>query len=113
MLPGGLFRAGFATSITPSLGQVNGIKPGYFSVLSRPATQAAIQVPDWLAERTLPPDDSSAHLRTGCRGRERLTFISESGLYQPGYTMVARNFRSPRRDRSDRPGEGVALLRGS
>ena len=47
-------------------------------MLSRRATPAASKVLDWLAERTLPPDDSPAHLRTGRRGGERLSFISES-----------------------------------
>jgi putative endonuclease len=61
-------------------------------VLSGRATQAAIKVLDWLAERTLPPDDSPAHLRTGRRGKEAAYFH----LRKQGYTMVARNFRSPR-----------------
>ena len=61
-------------------------------MLSGRATQAAIKVLDWLAERTLPPDDSPAQLRTGCGGEEAAYFH----LRKQGYTMVARNFRSPR-----------------
>ena len=61
-------------------------------MLSGRATQAAIKVLDWLAERTLPPDDSPAHLRTGRRGEEAAYFH----LRKQGHTMVARNFRSPR-----------------
>ena len=55
-------------------------------------TQAALRVLDWLAERTLRPDKSPAHQRTGRRGEEAAYFH----LRRLGYTMVARNFRSPR-----------------
>jgi putative endonuclease len=55
-------------------------------------TQAALRVLDWLAELTLPPDKSPAHQRTGRRGEEAAYFH----LRKLGYTMVARNFRSPR-----------------
>jgi putative endonuclease len=51
-----------------------------------------IRVLDWLAERTLPADKSPAHQRTGRRGEEAAYFY----LRRLGYTMVARNFRSPR-----------------
>jgi putative endonuclease len=61
-------------------------------VLSGRATQAAIKVLDWLAERTLPPDDSPAHLRTGRRGEEAAYFH----LRKQSHTMVVRNFQSPR-----------------
>jgi putative endonuclease len=61
-------------------------------VLSGRTTQAALRVLDWLAERTLPPDPSPAHQRTGRRGEEAAYFH----LRRLGYTMVARNFRSPR-----------------
>ncbi|MFZ0417939.1 MAG: YraN family protein [Candidatus Sulfotelmatobacter sp.] len=55
-------------------------------------TQLTLRVLDWLAERTLPPDKSPAHQRTGRRGEEAAYFH----LRRLGYTMVARNFRSPR-----------------
>jgi putative endonuclease len=61
-------------------------------VLSGRATQAAIKVLDWLAERTLPPDDSPAHLRTGRRGEGAAYFH----LRKQGYTLGVRNFRWPR-----------------
>jgi len=56
------------------------------------ATQTALRVLDWLAKHTLPPDKSPAHQRTGRRGEEAAYFH----LRKLGYTMVARNFRSPR-----------------
>jgi putative endonuclease len=61
-------------------------------VLSGRTTQMVIRVLDWLAERTLPPEKSPAHQRTGRRGEEAAYFY----LRRLGYTMVARNFRSPR-----------------
>jgi putative endonuclease len=54
--------------------------------------QHAIGALDWLAERTLAPDGSPAHLRVGRRGEEAAYFH----LRKLGYTMVARNFRSPK-----------------
>jgi putative endonuclease len=56
-------------------------------------THAIIRVLDWLARRTLPPDGSPSHQRTGRRGEEAAYFH----LRRLGYVMVARNFRSPRR----------------
>jgi putative endonuclease len=56
-------------------------------------TQAVVRVLDWVAERTLAPDDIPAHQRTGRRGEEYAYFY----LRRLGYVMVARNFRSPRR----------------
>jgi putative endonuclease len=47
---------------------------------------------DWLAAHTLPPEKIAAHHRTGRRGEEAAYFH----LRKLGYTMVARNFRSPR-----------------
>ena len=55
-------------------------------------TLAVLHVLDWLAERMLPPDKGPAHQRTGRRGEEAAYFH----LRKLGYTMVARNFRSPR-----------------
>jgi putative endonuclease len=60
-------------------------------MLPRSMVQAAVRGLDWLAERTLPPDQSPAHQRTGQRGEEAAYFH----LRKLGYTMVARNFRSP------------------
>ena len=56
-------------------------------------TQAAVRALDWVAERTLPPDDAPTHQRTGRRGEEDAYFF----LRRLGYVVVARNFRSPRR----------------
>ena len=54
-------------------------------------THAAIRILDWIARRTLPPDNVAAHLRTGRRGKEDAYFY----LRRNGYTMVARNFPRP------------------
>jgi putative endonuclease len=51
-----------------------------------------LRILDWLAERMLPPDRKPEHLRIGQRGEEAAYFH----LRKLGYTMVARNFRSPR-----------------
>jgi len=55
-------------------------------------TRALLRFLDWLAEHTLPPEKIAAHHRTGRRGEEAAYFH----LRKLGYTMVARNFRSPR-----------------
>jgi putative endonuclease len=56
------------------------------------ATRAVLRFLDWLAELTLPASKLAAHSRTGRRGEEAAYFY----LRRLGYTMVARNFRSPR-----------------
>src|ERR1700688_935082 len=61
-------------------------------MLSGRATQAVLRILDWLAARTLPRDTAPAHQQTGRRGEEAAYFY----LRELGYTMVARNFRSPR-----------------
>jgi putative endonuclease len=66
-------------------------------VFSRPTfsgrpTRAILGLLDWLAAHTLPPDKTAPHRRTGRRGEEAAYFH----LRKLGYTMVARNFRSPR-----------------
>src|ERR1700688_509318 len=61
-------------------------------MLSGRATQAVLRILDWLAARTLPRDTAPAHQQTGRRGEEAAYFH----LRKLGYTMVARNFRSPR-----------------
>jgi putative endonuclease len=55
-------------------------------------TRAVLGVLDWLAEHTLPAQKIAAHHLTGRRGEEAAYFH----LRKLGYTMVARNFRSPR-----------------
>jgi len=55
-------------------------------------TRAVLRFLDWLAQRTLPAEKIAAHHRTGRRGEEAAYFH----LRKLGYTMVARNFRSPR-----------------
>jgi putative endonuclease len=47
---------------------------------------------DWLAARVLPRDEKAEHLRTGVRGEEDAYFH----LRKLGYTMVERNYRTPR-----------------
>jgi putative endonuclease len=56
------------------------------------ATRAAVRILDWVAEHMLPAEDKPAHQRVGRRGEEAAYFH----LRKLGYTMVARNFRSPR-----------------
>jgi putative endonuclease len=55
-------------------------------------TRAIIRTLDSLAELFLAPDKRSPHLRTGTRGEEDAYFY----LRKLGYTIVARNFRTPR-----------------
>ncbi len=54
-------------------------------------THAALRALDWLGARTLPPEDIPEHQRTGRRGEEDAYFY----LRRHGYTIIARNFRSP------------------
>lgn len=54
-------------------------------------THVALRALDWLAARTLPPEDIPDHQRTGRRGEEDAYFY----LRRRGYTIIARNFRSP------------------
>ena len=54
-------------------------------------TQAALRALDWLASRTLSPEDLPAHRITGRRGEEDAYFY----LRRRGYTIIARNYRSP------------------
>jgi len=63
------------------------------SQFSGRATHAMVRALDWITERTLAPDDTPAHQRTGRRGEEDAYFY----LRRLGYVMVARNFRSSRR----------------
>lgn len=61
-------------------------------MLSGRTTHAILRVLDWLAAGILTADNSPAHQRTGRRGEEAAYFH----LRKLGYTMVARNFRTPR-----------------
>lgn len=61
-------------------------------LFSGQATRAVLRLLDWLADHTLPPENTPARHRTGRRGEEAAYFH----LRKLGYTMVARNFRSPR-----------------
>lgn len=54
-------------------------------------TQATLRALDWFAARMLSPEDIPAHQRTGRRGEEDAYFY----LRRRGYTIIARNFRSP------------------
>jgi len=62
-----------------------------FSMFAGRLTQATIRALDWLAARTLSAEDLPAHQRTGRRGEEDAYFY----LRGRGYTMIARNYRSP------------------
>src|SRR5271155_2100716 len=62
-----------------------------FSMLAGRLTQALLRALDWLAARTLLPEDAPAHRRTGRRGEEDAYFY----LRRRGYTIIARNYRSP------------------
>ena len=60
--------------------------------LSGRPTQALLRILDWLADHALPPEKVAAHHKTGRQGEE----IAYFHLRRLGYTMVARNYRSPR-----------------
>src|ERR1700687_3999082 len=62
-----------------------------FSMFAGRLTQATIRALDWLAARTLSPADMPAHPRTGRRGEGDAYFY----LRRRGYTIIARNYRSP------------------
>jgi putative endonuclease len=62
-----------------------------FSMFAGRLTQATLRALDWLAARTLSPEDMPAHQRTGRRGEEDAYFY----LRRRGYTIIARNYRSP------------------
>src|SRR5579864_2393456 len=55
-------------------------------------TRTIIRGLDWIAGRVLPPDARPKSHQLGQRGEEDAYFH----LRKLGYTMVARNFRSPR-----------------
>ena len=54
-------------------------------------TQVTLRALDWFAARMLSPEDIPAHQRTGRRGEDDAYFY----LRRRGYTIIARNFRSP------------------
>jgi putative endonuclease len=54
-------------------------------------TQTTLRALDWLASKTLAPDRTAQHLRTGRQGEEDAYFY----LRRRGYVMIARNYRSP------------------
>jgi putative endonuclease len=54
-------------------------------------TQATLRALDWLAGHTLTPEGMPAHQLTGRRGEEDAYFY----LRRRGYTIIARNYRSP------------------
>jgi putative endonuclease len=62
-----------------------------FPMFAGRLTQATIRAMDWLAARTLSAEDLPAHQRTGRCGEEDAYFY----LRRRGYTMIARNYRSP------------------
>jgi putative endonuclease len=61
-------------------------------VFSGQPTRAVVRFLDWLAKLTLPASKLAAHYQTGRRGELAAYFY----LRRLGYTIVARNFRSPR-----------------
>jgi len=54
-------------------------------------TQTTLRALDWLSEKFLPPDETAQHLQIGRRGEEDAYFH----LRRHGYTIIARNYRSP------------------
>jgi len=54
-------------------------------------TQVTLRALDWFAAKMLSPEDIPVHQRTGRRGEEDAYFY----LRRRGYTIIARNFRSP------------------
>jgi putative endonuclease len=54
-------------------------------------TQVTLRALDWFAARFLSPEGLPVHQRTGRRGEEDAYFY----LRRRGYTIIARNFRSP------------------
>ena len=60
-------------------------------MLPRPFVAATLRTLDWLIAHTLPPDETPTHQQVGRRGEEAAYFH----LRKLGYTMIARNFRSP------------------
>ncbi len=60
-------------------------------MLSGRLTQATIRALDWLTAITLPLEDIPEGHRTGRRGEEDAYFY----LRRRGYTIIARNYRSP------------------
>jgi putative endonuclease len=54
-------------------------------------TRTILRALDWLSEKFLPPDETAEHLKTGRRGEEEAYFY----LRRQGYTIIARNYRSP------------------
>src|ERR1700690_1077139 len=54
-------------------------------------TQTTLRALDWLSAKVLPPDETAEHLKTGRRGEEEAYFH----LRRQGYTIIARNYRSP------------------
>jgi putative endonuclease len=55
-------------------------------------TQTIIRSLDWLAGHVLRPDSKPQHQQTGSKGEEDAYFY----LRRHGYTVVARNYRTPR-----------------
>lgn len=58
----------------------------------RRTTRVIVRFLDGAARRWLKADETSEHIRIGVRGEEDAYFR----LREPGYVIVARNFRSPR-----------------
>ena len=61
------------------------------SIFAGRLTQTTLRALDWLAAKTLLPDDIPEHLKTGRRGEEDAYFY----LRRRGYILIARNYRSP------------------
>jgi len=60
-------------------------------MLPATVTQSTIRALDWLAAKFLPADPAAPHIATGRRGEEDAYFY----LRRHGYTIIARNYRSP------------------
>jgi putative endonuclease len=62
-----------------------------FPMFAGRLTHATLRALDWLTAVTLPPQNIPEHQRTGRRGEEDAYFY----LRRRGYTIIARNYRSP------------------
>lgn len=73
------------------------LSPRYFDIdvenimFAGRLTQATLRALDWMTALTFPPEDIPERHRTGRRGEEDAYFY----LRRRGYTIIARNYRSP------------------
>lgn len=63
-----------------------------FLMVLRVVTRGIVRSLDWCARCVLPSSQAPTHLRIGVRGEEDAYFF----LRKAGYTVIARNYRSPK-----------------